>query len=144
MTDRMASACVGLALALLGLAGCASSDGAAASSPTPYVFSTPTPSGPQTDEYTTQRIECRARPSTGDIVVRETGPDIEPNALELGGGYVWGEDTNECVTTVQMVLDTAPAENCEQVALAKDNPGYDTDARPPARLKKIIASSDAC
>ena len=132
-------------VALLTLAACSTGpDAAYVPSVTPYVAPNPTPTAASTDAYTAQRIACHDRKSSGDIIVRESGPDIDDNALALGGGYFWEDDAKACVTTVQLTLDTAPAENCEEIARAKDNPGYDVDRRPPAPLKRIIARSDAC
>jgi hypothetical protein len=35
-------------------------------------------------------------------------PGVSPQAQQLGGGWAWNHTSNECLTSVQMVMATAP------------------------------------
>ncbi|MGW4047340.1 hypothetical protein [Streptomyces sp. NPDC004721] len=52
-----------------------------------------------------------------------------------------------CENTFQLLQHTSPTEagDCTEAAWASDNPGYDADAIPAARLKKVqVAIGPAC
>ena len=83
---------------------------------------------------------CYARPmASGDIYVRMITPGESPVAQELGGEWVWNSVSHKCLTSVQMMIATAPQVpgNCTQVGYAADNPGYDPDATPAGPLKEV-------
>ena len=83
---------------------------------------------------------CYARPmASGDIYVRMITPGESPVAQELGGEWVWNSVSHKCLTSVQMMIATAPQVpgNCTQVGYAADNPGYDPNATPATPLKEV-------
>lgn len=85
---------------------------------------------------------CYKRPpASGDIYVRMVTSGVSPQAQQLGGGWVWNHTSNKCLTSVQMVMATAPlsAGNCTQVGYAADNPGYNPNATPAAPLMHVVA-----
>src|SRR4051812_11677452 len=52
--------------------------------------------------------ECYARPAaSGDILVRETRRGQVATAQELGGGWSWNYRTNSCMTSTDLVIDSA-------------------------------------
>ena len=74
--------------------------------------------------------------------MRYVVPNVPDTAEVLGS-----VDLAACESTLQFLQDTSPkgAGFCTQAALATDNPGYDANANPPARLKNVIVSvGDAC
>jgi hypothetical protein len=74
---------------------------------------------------------CAKRPpASGDILVRTVTPGGSPQARQLGDKWAWDRASSKCLTSVQMVLATAPsgAGNCTQVGYVADNPGYDPNA----------------
>lgn len=90
---------------------------------------------------------CGMRPpATGEILVRSVTTDDPPTVLRLGGGWVWNWGDKKCITSVQFAIDANPtmAGFCAQVALVSANLGYDEDAVPAPRLKKVIASTGSC
>jgi hypothetical protein len=78
---------------------------------------------------------CAKRPpAAGEILVRTVTPGGSPQARQLGDKWEWDHASSKCLTSVQMVLATAPsgAGNCTQVGYVADNPGYDpNDATAP-------------
>jgi hypothetical protein len=85
---------------------------------------------------------CQKRPpDSGDIYVRMLSTGGSPRAQRLGGGWAWNHVSNKCLTSVQMVLATAPQSvgNCTQVGYVADNPGYDPNASPAAPLAHVTA-----
>lgn len=83
---------------------------------------------------------CYARPmASGDIYVRMITPGESPVAQELGGEWAWNSVSHKCLTSVQMMIATAPQVpgNCTQVGYAADNPGYDPNATPARPLKEV-------
>jgi len=83
---------------------------------------------------------CDARPmASGDIYVRMITPGQPPVAQELGGEWDWNSVSHKCLTSVQMMIATAPQVpgNCTQVGYAADNPGYDPNATPARPLKEV-------
>jgi hypothetical protein len=74
---------------------------------------------------------CAKRPpASGDILVRTVTPGGSPQARQLGGKWAWDHSSNKCLTSVQLVMATAPlsAGDCTQVGYVADNPGYDPNA----------------
>lgn len=87
---------------------------------------------------------CDNRPdASGDIYVRMITPGVSPQAQELGGEWRWDSATNKCLTSVQLMIATAPqsAGNCTQVGYVADNPGYDANADTAAPLKNVVAQT---
>jgi hypothetical protein len=97
---------------------------------------------------TAEADACYKRPWTsGDIYVRMIRRGRPPHARELGGKWEWNHASSKCETSVQMMISTAPMTggNCTQVGYVADNPGYDPNATPAARLKKVVAlAGPAC
>ena len=81
--------------------------------------------------------------ASGDIYVRMIQPGQAPVAQELGGSWVWNVSLNKCLTSVQMMIATAPrtAGTCTQVGYVVDNPGYNPDADVAAPLKHVAAQA---
>lgn len=72
-----------------------------------------------------------------------TKVDGVPAMAEVLGNY----NLATCQTTFDMVRTTSPTEAgaCTEAAWASDNPGYNTDAEPAARPKKVqVAIGPAC
>jgi len=87
-----------------------------------------------------QEAACYKRPNaSGDIYVRIVTPGVATQAQELGGEWGWDATTGECLTSVQMIIATAPTEpgTCTQVGYVADNPGYDVNATPAAPLPDV-------
>lgn len=85
--------------------------------------------------------QCQLQ-TTQDLIVRTVTPGIAPNAQVLGD-----VDLVNCQSTLAMIQETAPRfpGDCTQVALSKDNPGYNADATPAGPLRKVIlAIGPAC
>jgi uncharacterized lipoprotein YajG len=70
-----------------------------------------------------------------DLIERHVDPESPAWAVLVG-------DMNlaACKKTVDSLVVTPGAGYCVQVARAADNPGYNVDAQPAARLRKVIAS----
>jgi hypothetical protein len=87
---------------------------------------------------------CDNQPNaSGDIYVRMISPGVPPQAQELGGEWRWDAATNKCLTSVQMIIATAPqtSGNCTQVGYVTDNPGYDPNANVAPPLKHVVAQT---
>jgi hypothetical protein len=85
----------------------------------------------------------RRKPASGDIYVRMTVPGLAAQAQELGGEWTWNVTEHRCLTSVEMIIATAPTEagNCTQVGYTADNPGYDPNATPARRLGNVAAQA---
>lgn len=83
--------------------------------------------------------EC---PAVGDVFVWMKVPGVPDTAQALGGnGYPNCEST---FTTIQRTSPNVPGA-CTEAAWASDNPGYDVDATPAKRLKKVqVSVGPAC
>ncbi len=70
-------------------------------------------------------------------------PGVSPQAQELGGEWRWDSTTNKCLTSVQLMIATAPqsAGNCTQVGYVAENPGYNANAVTAAPLKNVVAQT---
>ncbi|MFF0127320.1 hypothetical protein ACFYTG_16560 [Streptomyces mirabilis] len=104
---------------------------------------TPTHSAPRAAKPkpspSTSPKEC---PSVGDVILWMKVPGVPDSAQVLGGnGYP------NCESTFQTVQRTSPnvPGACTEAAWASDNPGYNVDATPAKRLKKVqVAVGPAC
>jgi len=74
------------------------------------------------------------------------GTGQQAKAQALGDQWGWNYTSGECQTGTDFSIATAPTGPgaCVQVALAKDNPGYNADAVPAVPLRKVIATSPGC
>lgn len=81
-------------------------------------------------------------PAVGDVFVWMKVPGVPDTAQALGGnGYPNCEST---FTTIQRTSPNVPGA-CTEAAWASDNPGYDVDATPAKRLKKVqVSVGPAC
>ena len=70
-------------------------------------------------------------------------PGVPAEAQQLGGEWRWDVATGKCLTSVQMMISTAPtsAGNCTQVGYVADNPGYDPNATPAKPLTHVAAQA---
>ncbi|MFE6551725.1 hypothetical protein ACFVHS_25445 [Streptomyces sp. NPDC057746] len=81
-------------------------------------------------------------PPTRDILVWTKSVGVPANAQALGN-----YSQVDCSTTFQWLQRTSPTEagDCTEAAWASDNPGYNVDAVPAARLRKVqMAVGPAC
>ncbi|MGW1799004.1 hypothetical protein ACWCQN_24305 [Streptomyces sp. NPDC001984] len=79
---------------------------------------------------------------TRDVVVWTKAPGL-PDSAQVLGNY----NLATCETTFQWLTHTSPtgAGYCTEAAWASDNPGYNADATPAKRLKKVqVAVGPAC
>jgi hypothetical protein len=86
---------------------------------------------------------CNNRPSSGDIYLRMITPGTSPRAQERGGEWRWDDTMNKCLSSVQLMMATAPqsAGNCTQVSYVADNPGYNPSATVAAPLTHVVAQT---
>jgi hypothetical protein len=70
-------------------------------------------------------------------------PGVPAQAQQLGGEWRWDEATGKCLTSVQLLLATAPrnAGSCTQVGYVADNPGYDPNVTPAEPLRHVAAQA---
>jgi len=125
------------------VSGCAASGSATSAPPSSSVQQT---SAASSKAITRAENACHNRPdASGDIYVRMIQPGQVPVAQELGGNWVWNVSLNKCLTSVQMIITTAPriAGNCTQVGYVANNPGYDSNANVAAPLKHMVAQAGA-
>jgi hypothetical protein len=141
----------GLALAL---AGCATSTSPVVASSKPaasaHSAGVTTPAAGQSGASDAGRAarRCEAkRPASGDIYVRMQTAGTATVAQQLGGEWVWNVSTGKCLTSVQMMIATAPSVPgaCTWVGYVTDNPGYDVNATPAPPLRNVaVAAGPAC
>ncbi|MDB4872549.1 MAG: hypothetical protein JWL97_3553 [Gemmatimonadales bacterium] len=84
---------------------------------------------------------CKLK-QTRDLIVRMVVPHLPPAAEVLGD-----VDYGNCRSTLETLPNASPHDPgyCTQIAWASDNRGYNADATPAARLKKVIlAIGPAC
>jgi hypothetical protein len=81
--------------------------------------------------------------ASGDIYVRMLSPGTQWTAQQLGGEWGWNATLGKCLTSVQMMIATAPtvAGSCTQVGYVADNPGYDPNAAVAAPLMRVVAQA---
>ncbi|MER7182930.1 hypothetical protein ABT404_26250 [Streptomyces hyaluromycini] len=127
---------------------------AAAHSPTPKATqSSHTAAAPSHSASPAAKSKAKPKPShttkgcshtspTRDVLVWYKTPGL-PNSAQVLGNY----DLVLCETTFQSLTHTSPtgAGYCTEAAYASDNPGYDAEATPAKRLKKVqVAVGPAC
>jgi hypothetical protein len=135
-----------LAVAVLALAGCTSSSTTASSSSAPsaavsrpaaqatikVVVSSPAVNTPTAAKTTP--APAKTCPAAPDIYVWMRSPGVPDYAQRLGG-----IDQQNCEPSFKSLAAAAPTTpgSCTQGAWVSDNPGYDPDATPAQRLKKV-------
>ncbi|MER5534521.1 hypothetical protein [Streptomyces mirabilis] len=81
-------------------------------------------------------------PQADDILVWTKVPDVPAMAQSLGA-----YDAATCEPTMEWLKHASPTQDgdCTEAALSKDNPGYNADAEPAARLEKVqVAIGPSC
>jgi hypothetical protein len=70
-------------------------------------------------------------------------PGVQWYAQRLGGEWVWNATLNKCLTSVQLMIATAPTVtgSCTQVGYVADNPDYNVNADVAPPLKEIAAEA---
>lgn len=126
-----------LAVAIaLGAAGCSSGTSKPAAAPPTSVASTATPPAAQTISNSPAPAETCATPlpDRGDVIEWQREPGVPDSANELGG-----TDPEHCNWTFDTLKTSSPTGSgyCTEAAWASDNPGYDPNATPAPRLKKV-------
>ncbi|WP_162246850.1 PASTA domain-containing protein [Phycicoccus sp. Root101] len=119
---------------------------------TPTVQS-PTTAGPSitsksTVENFTAAVQCARRGgNAGEIYVWNSyGSDQPPDAMRLGGGYVWDHGRSTCLTSTEFALSTVPRLTgyCTEVGRVSANPRYVVDALPASRIPTIVGRAGDC
>jgi len=136
-----------LAAAVLALAGCASGSTTASSDPAPSAPAVTHGAYVKLKGISTARAYCchpatpkpspssaKACPSAPDIFVWMRTPGVPDYAQRLGG-----IDQQNCESSFKTLAASAPTTpgSCTQGAWVSDNPGYDPDATPAKRLKRV-------
>lgn len=116
-------ALIGLAL-LLTIVGCSPSSPKAASVAAPA----PTPTQTATGAHCTS-------PAGPDVIVWQLQPGAPAYAQLLGSRTV----TCQSVEDFMRQVTPTQAGNCVLIALASTNPGYDVDAEPAPKPRRVIA-----
>ena len=95
---------------------------------------TPIPASPTAVQ--TASAGCTLSPEP-TLLVWYRSPGVSDSAQELGSA-----DLANCQPTLTLLQNTSPkgAGYCTEVALSSDNPGYDVNADPAPRPKKVIAA----
>ena len=105
----------------------------------------PTPKSSATPNATAKaEAACDKRGfASGDIYVRMLSPGIQWTAQQLGGEWIWNDSLDKCLTSVQLMIATAPlsAGNCSQVGYVANNPGYNPNATVAAPLTHVAAQA---
>ena len=119
------------------LAGCSSSTSKPAAAPA--ATSVATTATPPADSSTSQppapaETCATPLPDRGDIIEWQREPGLPDSAIELGG-----TDPEHCKWTFDTLKDSSPTGSgyCTEAAWASDNAGYDPNATPAPRLKKV-------
>lgn len=92
-------------------------------------------------------VKCERRSTkAGEILVRFVTPDEPPYTTRLGSHGVWDHGDEVCLTSMEFALKTDPGLPgvCTQVAYVRDNPGYNEDRVPSARLKHLRGQAGDC
>ena len=87
-------------------------------------------------------VSAKNCPQADDILVWTKVPDV-PAMAQFLGAY----NAATCEPTMEWLKHASPTQDgdCTEAALSKDNPGYNTDAEPAARLKKVqVAIGPSC
>jgi hypothetical protein len=101
-------------------------------------------SSPKSKAVSAAETACDKRGfASGDIYLRMVQPGEAPVAQQLGGEWEWDNTTGKCLTSVQLMIATAPmsAGNCTQVGYVADNPGYNPNAAVAAPLARVAAQA---
>lgn len=123
---------------LLGLTGCAadaSTDATASGTVSPT-------SSAKAETATASPTASKSCSPTRDVIVWYRAPGVADSAQVLGN-----YDLATCESTFQWLQQTSPTGPgyCTEAAWASDNPGYNADATPAKRLKKVqLAIGPAC
>jgi hypothetical protein len=145
-------------LAVLAIAGCGTGGAGGGSSSVSASVSRAIPSSgnattPAASTTTAAKADsaasrCGARKNaSGDIYVRMKTPGTATVAQQLGGEWVWNVTLGKCLTSVQMMIATAPQVpgSCTWVGYVADNPSYAVNATPAPPLRNVvIAAGPAC
>lgn len=130
--------------AVLALSGCSSSTSKPSAAPTsqaaaPVATSAtpadvPSSSAPATTAAVSTASSTCNLPDHGDIIEWQRAPGVQDSAIELGG-----TDPEHCHWTFDTLKTSSPTGSgyCTEAAWASDNPGYDPNATPAPRLKKV-------
>jgi hypothetical protein len=112
----------------------------------PSLLPSPTPKQTPKPTAVEPAVACQSRPAGDEIFVRYITTDEPPTAIRLGGGWVWNFGDKKCVTSVEFALASNPQLDgfCTEVGYASANAGYDPDARPAPRLRRIAARRGDC
>ncbi|MEV7394330.1 hypothetical protein [Streptomyces sp. NPDC091215] len=130
--------------------GTSTPNAAASHSPTPQaVQSSHTAAAPSHTASPAAKAKPKPTPSHSkgcgtnrDIDVWYKAPGL-PDSAQVLGSY----DLATCETTFHSLQNTSPttAGYCTEAAWASDNPGYDAEATPAKRLKKVqVSVGSAC
>ena len=141
---RVRISSVAAAFVVIVAAGCAGSAPTAHSTPGPK--KTATAQQHAGAKSSASEAACTARPAaSGDIYVFMVTPGSQPLAQRLGGEWIWNVTLKKCLTSVQMMMAAAPRGSgfCTEVGYVKDNPGYNPNATPAHRLKKVAGINSA-
>jgi|SRR6185312_2948957 len=137
-----------LVTAALALAGCSSSASKPAAAPpsTSAPAAVATSATPAADTSTSQPAApaetcATPLPDRGDIIEWQREPGLPDSAIELGG-----TDPEHCVLTFDTLKTSSPTGSgyCTEAAWASDNAGYDPNATPAPRLKKVQVTIGDC
>ena len=113
-------------------------------------LSSPPAAARKTPAAKTEREATRCddrKNASGDIYVRMKTRGTATVAQELGGEWRWDYSTGKCLTSVQLMIATAPQVpgSCTWVGYVADNRGYHVNATPARPLRNVAASSgSAC
>ncbi|MFJ5154940.1 hypothetical protein ACIQCF_25795 [Streptomyces sp. NPDC088353] len=129
--------------AVLLTAACGSSAGHASSQPAAKSSEHTAPhAGSRTRAAEPKPSPTKACGPARDIDVWMKVPGLPDSAQVLGS-----HGPGDCESTFEMLRTTSPTQAgyCTKAAYASDNPGYDANAMPAARLKKVqVAIGPAC
>lgn len=95
------------------------------------------PQPPATPKPAAASSSCRLHTSF-NYLIRDTTPGLPASAQEIGN-----VDLGNCTLALSdFAAEAGQAQGeCEQIALAADNPGYNANATPAKPLRKVIASA---
>jgi hypothetical protein len=130
-----AAIAAGILLAAEGCGG-GSSPSNAAPVPTSPAPAAKAAKGSKTAKGSKAGGECALKQKR-DIILRMVVPRLPVSAQVIGD-----VDYVQCRPSLDTLPDMSPTDPgyCTQAAYASDNPGYNADATPAARLKKVIVS----
>lgn len=114
--------------------GASSSSVVAATSVATSATTSAAPSTSRPPTTTPSTSSTCSLPDKGDIIAWSKAPGVPDSANELGG-----TDPEHCHWTFDTLKTSSPTGSgyCTEAAWASDNPGYDPNATPAPRLKKV-------